>query len=84
MRKSDKDRALKKKKKHAAIAKKIACKHERRTPYLIGGVIFGLTPSFPPKLICVDCGELITMLSNTVSSTAISEEKSKKSIQLKN
>jgi hypothetical protein len=73
MRNSEKDRAKRKDRKQRLEikAKKMACKHERRTPYLVEDVIFGLIPCTPPKTICIDCGELITMLSNTVFGTGL-------------
>lgn len=59
MRNSEKDRAKRKDRKQRLEikAKKMACKHPRRSAQ---GSDNGC------KLVCHDCGEIITMLSNTV------------------
>jgi len=62
MRKTDKDRAIRKKQKAAAMAVKLNCGHRRRTH--LAGAPSGL-------LTCLDCGEPIKMLSNTVFGSSL-------------
>jgi len=52
MRKTDKDRAIKKKQRLEIKAKKLACSHPRRTAQGSGNEC---------KLVCLECGETIVM-----------------------
>lgn len=82
MRRTEKNRAIKRKQKQAVMAVKLNCKHPNRRQYLQDG-LYGLVPYSPPKLICIDCGEIIVMLSNTVSSTPITPKAKRNSVNTK-
>jgi hypothetical protein len=62
MRNTEKDRAKRNQRKHKVKGVKINCSHLRRT-HLIGHAAGLLT--------CLDCGEPIRMLANTVFGTCL-------------
>lgn len=83
MRRTEKDRAIKRKQKQAAMAVKLSCEHLRRT------VTYKLVQGDDSlkaervRTICKDCGEVILMLSHTVSSGAMDPKAKRNSVNTK-
>lgn len=82
MRRTEKNRAIKRKQKQAAMAVKLNCKHLHRTPYLQDG-LYGLVPYSPPKTLCTGCGEIITMLAPGVFGSSMDPKSKMNSVNTK-
>jgi hypothetical protein len=68
MRNTEKDRAKRNQRKHKVKGVKINCRHLRRTVMRCADLMIPITSGL---LVCLDCGEPIRMLANTVFGTSL-------------
>jgi len=81
MRKTEKDRAIKRKQKLAIKAVKMNCGHNRRTVTYTGNFVDGFRKT---KLVCKDCGELIVMEGVGVFGTGLDPQAKRNEAHRKN